>query len=246
MYNATIICPYIHEKDIELLQESVGYDLDILALEDTHRVGSDLMYQKLWNMCDTDIIILHADMKIISETWYTDLCDYAEKYKEAGILGCKLLYPPDTANNYFIQSAGGTFLEDGTPTHFGSGIELYSKTTFKQPELDKGQYDKVREVPWTTFGGIYIKRQVLDEVGDYDPRYTWAYNRDVDYCLEARKLGWKIYQVPIPILHFESKDNKILRSQNTRLNNFESSNLQLLKEKWKDTEYLVGFDKEVE
>ena len=103
------------------------------------------------------------------------------------------------------------------PDHFGSGLILENGTKFKEElELDRGQYDKVREVAWTTFGGCYIRRSFIDKVGDFDPSYEWTYNRDVDYCLRGREAGERIYQIPVRLFHHESKDTKRVKDDSKR------------------------------
>lgn len=238
MNKITIVCPYLFEKEIKDLRKScMLLDVDILFEMDEHRIGCDLMYQKLWKKAyPNDVIILHSDMSFVTTAseWLNSLLSYVQKYKEAGIFGCKLLYPTkNDKNKYYIQCAGGRFINN-KPDHFGSGLELFSSKSFKELEVDEGQYDKVREVAWTTFGGIYIRREVFNAVGDFDPSFEWTYNRDVDYCLETRKKGWKIYQVPTPLFHFESKDVKRIRTKEN--NEAEQRNLQRLQDKWKDSE----------
>ena len=229
MNKVTIITPFLFEKEITHLKNaSIMIDADFLFEEDVSRIGCDLMYQRLWKRAaPNDVIILHSDMNFIDgvENWYTSLLSYVHKYPEAGLVGCKLLYPiKDDNQKYLIQCAGGRFTSDGRPDHFGSGLEIFSKRSFKELEVDEGQYDCVREVAWTTFGGVYIRRQVLDQVGDFDPSFEWTYNRDVDYCLTARNIGWKIYQVPVALHHFESKDVKRIRTDEN--SQAEARNLQ--------------------
>jgi GT2 family glycosyltransferase len=241
----SIITPYLFEEEIShLKQASVFLDAEFIFEEDTARIGCDLMYQKLWKKANpNDVIILHSDMDFYNgiENWFNDLLKYVNKYPEAGMFGCKLLYPLKNKNNQpLIQCAGGKFLEDGTPDHFGSGIDVFSQKTFKDVEPDLGQYDYVREVAWTTFGGIYIRRQLLDQVGDFDPSFEWTYKRDVDYCLMARDKGWKIYQVPVPLYHFESKDVKRIRTQSNA--DAETRNMQRLLNKWKGSELYKTLD----
>lgn len=241
---ATIIIPYLNYSEIENFIDTF-WDLPVLTEEDTGRIGSDLMYQKLWNKCDNDVIIFHADMQPVNSSWYDELCLYANEYSEAGILGSKLIYPAIVEGKKVIQYAGGMFDENHVPTHIGSGLDCFTGRAYKDLVFDEGQFDNVREVSWITFGGCYIRREVINQIGDFDLRYNWSYNRDVDYCLEARKRGWKMYQVPVTIKHFESKDNKRLRIQNPRLNQIETENLKILLEKWKDTEFLTSINKEI-
>jgi GT2 family glycosyltransferase len=206
------------------------------------------MYQKLWKQTKDDIIILHADIQPIEgdddNQWYKDLLSYVDKYPEAGMLGCKLLYPAkDESGKFLIQHAGGKINEDGTAEHFGSGFRMEDHKFFKTPEADNGQYDKVREVAWCTFGGVYIRREVLDKVGDFDPLFEYTYERDVDYCMETRKAGWKIYMTPSTLIHWESKDNKKIMTQN--LYDAQTRNKERLKNKWQGTEWFTTINKEV-
>lgn len=239
----TIITPYVFDEEIAEFKNNLPWGVPALIEKDTSGIGPDLMYQKLWNSCDTDVFIMHNDMSPHpkAEDWHEDILEYIERYPEAGILGLKLLYPHTWNGKEIIECAGGKFKSDGNPDHYGSGLELFSHQMFKEVEADEGQYDKVREVAWYTFGGIYIRREVLDQIGDFDPRYKWSYNRDVDYSLEVRKAGWKIYQLPIPMYHFQSKDVKRIRTQ--EIINAEHYNLYVLKEKWKDSDLYKTVDR---
>ena len=118
------------------------------------------------------------------------------------MIGCLLLYPAkDKEDNYFVQHAGGRFTDD-VPDHYGSGLHLETGKAFKEElETDTGQYDSVRKVAWTTFGGCYLRRSFINSVGDFDAGYEWTYNRDVDYCLQARENGHKIYNIPVRLFH---------------------------------------------
>jgi len=236
---ATVICPYVFPEEVAKLKDKF-WDLDCIFEQDTAKIGSDMMYQKLWNQTDDDIIIIHSDMDTLEEdndnNWYKELTKYAETYPEAGMLGCKLVYPArNEEGKYLIQHGGGKINEDGSADHFGSGFRMEDKKFWKAPELDEGQYDFIREVAWCTFGGLYIRREVLKDVGNFDPSFEYTYERDVDYCMETRKAGWKIYMTPTTLIHWESKDNKRVMTQN--LYDAQARNKVRLKEKWSGTEW---------
>ena len=80
---ATIICPYVFPEEIALLQDKL-WNLDCIFEQDVSRIGSDMMYQKLWKQTKDDIIIIHADMQPLehddNNQWYDDLINYAKKY----------------------------------------------------------------------------------------------------------------------------------------------------------------------
>ena len=247
-----IICPYVDDNEI-VKHKSLYWQLPIVFEKDTAGIGSDMMYQRMWNKYPTDdIFILHADMfPIVDDTdhkWYKDLLEYVDKYPEAGIFGCLLLYPATDGEggNHFIQSAGGQFT-DGNPDHIGSGLCMDTQGKFKEEVIvDNGQFDCVREVAWTTFGGVYIRREVFKKLGNFRPNFEWTYNRDVDYCLLAREAGFKIYQVPVKLIHHESRDNKRIRASDPNKLKAEMRNLETLKILWKDSELYKSLDEKID
>tara|TARA_Y100000592_G_scaffold101158_1_gene186165 strand:- start:18236 stop:18991 length:756 start_codon:yes stop_codon:yes gene_type:complete len=246
-----IICPYVNDNEINQLKDRL-WNLPVFFEKDQARIGSDMMYQRLWNkFSNDDIFIMHADMfpmeEDIDNKWFTTLLEYVEKYPEAGMFGCLLLYPAKDENNlFFIQSAGGQFT-NGNPDHFGSGLNIENSGKFKEELLlDENQYDYVREVAWTTFGGVYIRRSVFNKLGNFSADYEWTYNRDVDYCLRAREAGFKIYQVPVRLMHFESKDNKHIKAQDANKVKAEMRNLETLKNKWEKSDLYKTLDEKID
>ena len=232
-----IITPYVFEEEINQHKDTF-WELDIHYERDVAGIGCDLMFQKIWKQYpNDDIFILHADMTPHHEGWFDEVQQYVDKYPEAGMFGCLLLYPArNDKGEYYIQCAGGKFT-DNRPDHFGSGIILENGQRFKEElEVDRGQYDRVREVAWTTFGGCYLRRSFIDSVGDFSVEYEWTYNRDVDYCLRGRELDERIYQIPVRLFHHESKDTKRIKDDSKAA--MEMRNLQRLQTKWANTKIL--------
>jgi hypothetical protein len=246
MHHVKIITPYINDNEIKNHKE-LFWEYDVVYSKDEFGIGSDMMFQKMWNEYpDKDIFILHADMYPYEEQWLEKVLDYVAKYPEAGIFGCLLLYPAKLQEKYIIQSAGGKFSEQGNPDHFGSGFVLEANKAFKENlEVDEGQYDKVREVAWTTFGGCYIRREVINVIGGFSPEYEWTYNRDVDFCLRAREKDYKIYQIPVRLLHHESRDNKLVKLQDPNKVKSEARNLEKLKTIWANSHFYKTLDIEI-
>lgn len=243
-----IITPYVNDYEINN-HKDMFWQYDVYYEKDEAGIGSDLMFQKMWNKFpEDDIFILHADMYPYEDGWLEQVLEYVDRFPEAGILGCLLLYPAkNSEGKHYIQSAGGKFKDTGQPDHFGSGLVLETGTTFKEDvEIDNGQYDKVREVAWTTFGGCYIRRETINAVGGFSPEYEWTYNRDVDFCLETRSSGYKIYQIPVRLLHHESKDNKYIKMKDPNKVDAELRNLQRLQAKWANSKFYKNLDKIVE
>lgn len=241
-----IITPYVAESEIAE-HKQLFWQYDVHYEYDEAGIGSDLMFEKMWNKFpEEDIFILHADMAPHHDNWLEEVLTYVEKYPEAGMFGCLLLYPAkDDNGDFYIQSAGGKFM-DNRPDHYGSGLVLENSSTFKSElETDKGQYDSVREVAWTTFGGCYLRRDFIKSVGGFSPEFEWTYNRDVDFCLTARQAGQHIYQIPVRLLHHESRDNKQIKARDFSKAIKESRNLLRLQNKWENTDFYKTLDNSI-
>lgn len=56
--------------------------------------------------------------------------------------------------------------------------------------------DKVNEVKAVSGSCMVIRHEVTEQIGYLDELY-FAYQEDTDYCLQARRAGWKVYYVPL-------------------------------------------------
>ena len=214
-----IICPYVFDEDRALVIKVFGLDqpwgqhLQFLLWKDENLIGPEHAFEHCWKQFpDRDVIIVHSDMRPMpndhTNEWYSALCDHAAQMPQAGIIGCDLLFPVQSPSyRWYTQCAGGYF-KNGQIGHYGGGINVPDCIiTPAAYEYDE-RFSNVREAQWATFGGVYIRREVIDMVGDFDRRYLWAYVMDVDYCTEARIRGQEIYQVPVNLLHEESKTSR--------------------------------------
>ncbi len=62
--------------------------------------------------------------------------------------------------------------------------------------------DEIAEVKAVSGSCMFIRRQTWQQVGPFDEQF-FAYQEDSDYCLRARKAGWKVMYVPITrIVHY--------------------------------------------
>lgn len=241
----TVICPYVDIEETVNLQNKLK-GVESIFWHDRKGIGSDLAYEYLWNSIDTDVFIMHADMSLYDLDWKERLETYVEQYPEAGIFGTTLLYPAKHQDKYIIQHAGGIITENGEAIHIGGGVDLSTNKAKDNIVLDEGQFDnKVFEVSWVTFGGVYIRRSLLNKLPKFDRDYVWTYYRDVDYCFKARELGSRIYQLPIKFLHYEGMDNKKIIQNNPALMEKINFNYSVFNRKWKHTELFNSLYREI-
>jgi GT2 family glycosyltransferase len=62
-------------------------------------------------------------------------------------------------------------------------------------EEDHGQYEQVQEVDYVWGQAMFIKKEVMERIGLLDPGF-FMYYEDADYCLQAKRAGYKIVCVP--------------------------------------------------
>jgi len=72
---------------------------------------------------------------------------------------------------------------------------------------------KPTETPNATTSCIYIKRKVFDKIGVMDNEtYKGGFHyEDSDFCLRAKKAGFKIIMIPEMIWHYETGSKQFLK-----------------------------------
>lgn len=122
----------------------------------------------------------------LSENWDSAILN-AFQDESVGIVGARLLFPDGR-----VQSAGGLFDARGTPYH----------RCFLWRNRDYHEISTPREVSWVTGAALAIRRGLFERVGGFDTDYTKGYFEDVDLCLKARALGFKIrYEPACTLIH---------------------------------------------
>lgn len=101
-----------------------------------------------------------------------------------GITGSKILY----YKSKIIWFAGGIYNRySGCTRHIG----------YKR--IDDGKYNSIKEVDFITGCSLLIKKDVIDSIGYLNENY-FMYFEDTDYCLRAKRQGWRIMFVPNSII----------------------------------------------
>ena len=136
-----------------------------------------------------DVVILNSDM-IARSGWLASLQFIASPKDNVGIVGAKLIYPDGR-----IQFAG-TVRNLGAPEWFDH--------RYRFQRMDWGPANVTQPALAVTGACMYIRHEVLDEIGLFDEEYPMAYE-DVDYCLRAWTAGHRVMYCPAAELyHHES------------------------------------------
>jgi glycosyltransferase involved in cell wall biosynthesis len=143
---------------------------------------------------DHDVVFMNSD--VVARKGWLERLQYAA-YREpcAGIAGPKLLY-----GDRRIQSAG-SYRNMGAPEWFDH--------RYRFRDAAHGPAEISLPVLGTTGACMYVKRDVLDEIGGFDPGYGMAYE-DMDLCLRGWEAGWQTLYAPRATLtHLESQTRPV-------------------------------------
>lgn len=136
------------------------------------------------------LVFLNPDTEVDPD-FVTELVRPLIEDETIGITGAKMYYPPKDKG--ILQHAGGLVHPNGMTNHYGNR------------QRDAGQFDEQRDVDYVTGAGLAIRRELMEEVGGFDPEYFPAYYEEVDLCWKVRKRGKRVVYVPRAVLvHHES------------------------------------------
>jgi GT2 family glycosyltransferase len=126
------------------------------------------------------IWLLNNDTVVDSDA-LSALIDVAASDDSIGVLGSKTFFydNPDRLN-----TAGGSInWKTGQPSLIGYG------------EKDDGRFDKIREVDTVSGCSLFIKREVIEDIGLMDERF-FLYFEETDWVVRAHRAGYKVVYVP--------------------------------------------------
>jgi len=149
------------------------------------------------------VLLLNTDA-FVSDCTVEKTIQYMEENPKCGVLGVKLLgrdgelqpscrYFP-TVWNVFLRS---------------TGLQGFFKVT--QAVDDMGwAHDVVRQCDWVPGCYYLIRREVIEQVGLFDPQY-FLYYEEVDHCFAVKKAGWKVcFFADTSVVHIGGESAKSL------------------------------------
>lgn len=130
------------------------------------------------------IWILNPDT-LVKKNTLQELYDFAITKEDLGILGCKLVYYPDTQ---FLQGLGG-----GDYGIYKYG-ELKPGPHIFHLEDSKTKLPEVVELDLIIGASMFIPTKVFEKVGFLNERFH-LYSDETEFCLRVTKFGFKNYAI---------------------------------------------------
>lgn len=155
------------------------------------------------------ILLLNTDAFVAPDT--LDKCiAYMDSHSKCGILGVRL-----EGRDGVLQPCARYF---PTPCNIflqRTGLRRWVKNV--QMVDDMGwAHDEVRACDWVVGCFYLVRREVIDQIGLFDPRY-FLYFEEVDHCRAAKKAGWEVVFYPqTTVIHLGGEsaksDGKVTKS----------------------------------
>ena len=121
---------------------------------------------------------------------------FMESRPRCGVVGPRMLFPDGTwqPSRRRFPTVGGTIVRR-TPL----------RRLFRPFERQRRHYlleerpDEPVEADWMLGGFLLLRRQMLEELGGFDPGFR-LYGEDIDLCYRAAKAGWERWYVPAAVV----------------------------------------------
>lgn len=128
-----------------------------------------------------ELVFLINNDATVDQNCIQVLIESVERDDDAGIAGPRIFYYADPER---IWQGGGRF------SLLKTGVVDYEKN-----KLAISCSEETREVTFLTGCAMLIKREVFEKIGLFDEDYFF-YEEDVDFCLRAKRAGFKLLYVP--------------------------------------------------
>ena len=163
----------------------------------------------------TYTVLLNSDVEV-TDGWLAPLLDYMDAQPDIAAVQPKI--KSWEHKDYFEHAgAAGGFLNSlGYP--YCRGRVLW------KVEEDKGQYDSIVEVDWTSGACMCVRTQVYKDCGGLDASF-FAHMEEIDLCWRMRNNGWRLVCLPQSVvyhlgggsLHYDSPRKTYLNHRNNLL-----------------------------
>ena len=173
-------------------------------------------YNRAIEQVDSEfVVLLNSDVET-PKGWLEPLLDYLETHPDVAAVQPKIR---SWKNKSFFEHAGaaGGFVN-------ALGYPYCRGRVLWHVEEDKGQYDSVIDVDWTSGACMCVRTKVYKELGGLDASF-FAHMEEIDLCWRMRNAGWRLVCVPQSTvfhlgggsLHYDNPRKNYLNHRNNLL-----------------------------
>ncbi len=169
--------------DAEVLRERFGDYIHLIEKDKNYGFaeGCNIGMRYALSNLNPDYILLLNNDTVVDPDFLTELVKVAESSVRIGIVGSKTC-SYDEPNK--IQSAGARI-------NWWTG----EASLIGCAEIDRGQFDDIKDVDWVIGCALLIKQRTIEEIGLLYEGY-FAYYEETEWCAKAKKAGYKAIYAP--------------------------------------------------
>ena len=149
-------------------------------------------YNKAIEQIDSKyVVLLNSDVEVTAN-WLMPLTDYLNTHPEVAAVQPKVLSWRQRNTFEHAGAAGGYLSWLGYPYCRGR--------RFGRVEKDKGQYDSIATIDWTTGAAMCVRTDIYKACGGLDAAF-FAHMEEIDLCWRMRNNGWQLACVPQSVVY---------------------------------------------
>ena len=177
-------------NDAQVLEERFGDYIHLIKNDKNYGFagGANIGMRYALNNSNPDYLLLLDNDTVVDPEFLTEMVKVAEAAPAIGIAGAMIYYYDQPERLQFVS--GKTDFWRGDIIGM-SGIDR----VLGKKEIDRGQYDSIKETEQIGFWSALIKRKVVESIGMLDEEYFFTWEVP-DYCLRIWEAGYKIVYIP--------------------------------------------------
>ena len=137
------------------------------------------------------VVLLNSDVEV-TEGWLQPLLAYMDAHPDVAAVQPKIRSWRNRSMFEHAGAAGGYINRLGYP--YCRGRVLW------HVEVDKGQYDTIVDVDWTSGACMCVRTAVYTECGGLDAAF-FAHMEEIDLCWRMRNRGWRLVCLPQSVVY---------------------------------------------
>ena len=170
-------------------------------------------YNRAINQVDSQyVVLLNSDVEVTAG-WLEPMLAYLDANADVASIQPKIRSYINRDYFEHAGAAGGFVNALGYP--YCRGRILW------KVEQDKGQYDTITDVDWTSGACMCVRTNVYKELGGLDASF-FAHMEEIDLCWRMRNAGWRLVCLPQAVvyhlgggsLHYDSPRKTYLNHRN--------------------------------
>jgi hypothetical protein len=192
----------------------------IVIVKNTINGGYAKGYNDALRFIEADIYcLLNSDVEV-TKNWLQPIIDVFKNDNNTAIIQPKILDYKNKTKFEYAGAAGGFVDLFGYPYCRGR--------VFNDLEIDKGQFNDIKEIFWASGACLFIRSKVYHQLHGFDEDY-FAHQEEIDLCWRTQNIGYAVkYVGTSTIFHVGGATLQETNPEKTFLN-FRNSLLNIVK-----------------